>query len=134
MLEAFRAVESRDTERLLELYHPDVEFYWPPSLPYGGAFHGADVVEMSLRFRAVWDSLQPTAAERRMDPRVVACEGGEVVVQYFQRGIDPAGARFETEVLGLYEVRDRRFARAQMFYFDPVGLRDFLRRAARSSE
>lgn len=104
VLETFRAVEARDAERLLELYHPDVEFHWPPSLPYGGAFSGPDVVEMSLAFIAVWDPLQPTDAERRMDPRVVACEGGEVVVQYLQRGVDPAGARFETEVLGLYEV------------------------------
>ena len=130
VLETFRAVEARDFERLLELYDPDVEFVWPPSLPYGGVFRGAEIVDMSVAFAAVWDPLQPTDAERRMDVRVVACDGGEVVAQYHQRGIDSTGKRFETEVLGLYLIRDGRFARAQMFYFDPLGLHDFLRRAA----
>jgi hypothetical protein len=52
VLDAFREVEQRDEPRLLELYHPEVEFH---SLPFGD------------------------------------------------------------EVLGLYELRDGKFARAQMF-------------------
>jgi uncharacterized protein len=130
VLEVFRAVEVRDAARLLELYHPDVEFSWPPSLPYGGTFRGAEIVEMSVAFAAVWDPLQPTDGERRMDVRVVACDDGEVVAQYHQRGVDSNGARFETEVLGLYQIRDGLFVRAQMFYFDPVGLDAFLQHAA----
>jgi len=31
VLETFRAVEQRDRQRLNELYHPEVEFRWPPS-------------------------------------------------------------------------------------------------------
>jgi hypothetical protein len=32
VLDAFAAVEGRDTDGLQALYHPDVEFHWPPSL------------------------------------------------------------------------------------------------------
>ncbi len=41
VMAAFAAVERRDERRLAELYHPEVEFHWPPSLPYGGSFRGA---------------------------------------------------------------------------------------------
>jgi hypothetical protein len=37
MLEIFGAIERRDPQRVFELCQPDVEFHWPPSLPYGGA-------------------------------------------------------------------------------------------------
>jgi ketosteroid isomerase-like protein len=40
VLEAFRAVEQRDEHRLLELFHPEVEFHWTPSLPFGGSTAG----------------------------------------------------------------------------------------------
>jgi hypothetical protein len=36
VLDAFRAVEERDDQRLVELYHPEVEFHWTPSLAFGG--------------------------------------------------------------------------------------------------
>ena len=116
VLEAFKAVERHDRQRLLELYHPEVEFHWPPSLP---------------PWSEAWGPLQPTEAERRMDPRVVAAneETGEVVVLWRQRGVSPAGDRFDGEVLGLYQVHDGKFARAQMFYFDTVAVENFLANA-----
>jgi ketosteroid isomerase-like protein len=117
VLEAFRAVEQRDDDRLRELCHPEVEFHWTPSLPFGGS---------SRTWSDVWRPLQPTAAERRMDPRVVASTEREVVVLWRQRGVSPGGERFDGEVLGLYEVRDGKFARAQMFYFDAVAVQRFL--------
>jgi len=40
MLEIFSAIERRDSQRLLELFHPDVKLHWPPSLPYGGTSRG----------------------------------------------------------------------------------------------
>jgi ketosteroid isomerase-like protein len=123
VLEAFRAVEQRDEERLLELYHPDVEFHWPPSLPFGRSSPAAP------SWSEVWDQLQPTEAERRMDPRVVAATEREVVVLWRQRGVRADGERFDGEALGLYEVREGKFARAQMFYFDAVAVQCFLRGA-----
>src|SRR5262249_36574853 len=121
VLEAFRAVEERDDDRLLGLYHPDVEFHWTPSLPFGER-HGPS-------WSDVWSPLQPTEAEQRMDPRVVAATEREVVVLWHQRAVSRRGERLDAEVLGLYEVRDGKFARAQMFYFDAVVVERFLARA-----
>ena len=128
VMAAFAAVERRDERRLAELYHPEVEFHWPPSLPYGGSFHGATAWQAGDRagFDQVWDRLQPTRRERRMDPRVVAASDQEVVVLWHQRGLRPDGQRLDMETLGLYQVRDGKFARAQMFYFDTTAVLRFL--------
>jgi len=118
VLEVFHAIERRNPARVLSLCQPDVEFLWPPSLPYGGGRGGT--------WAQAWLPLQPTWAEQRMDPRVVAASEHEVVVLWQQRGARNTGERLETPVLGLYEVRDQKLARAQMFYFDPVAVVDFL--------
>jgi ketosteroid isomerase-like protein len=129
VLQAFRAVESRDRERLIGLYHPEVEFHDAPSLPYGGTLRGKEEVARDDGWLETWGPLQPTEAERSMSPRVVAATDREVVVLYRQRALDPAGARFDAPVLGLYGVRDGKFARAQMFHYDTAAVRDFLTRA-----
>jgi uncharacterized protein len=127
VLETFRAVEERNLERLLALYHPDVEFVWPPSLPYGGTFRGRQqVTPHGLSWQETWDPLQPTDAERQMDPRVIAVDDTDVVVLYHQRGVDPAGRRFDQQVLGWYRAERGKFVRAQMFHFDTAALVSFL--------
>jgi ketosteroid isomerase-like protein len=126
VLEAFRAVEERDEERLRELYHPEVEFHWTPSLPFGGSWRSGVGDRAGPSWSEVWEPLQPTEAERRMDPRVVAATDREVVVHWHQRGVSAGGERFDGEALGLYEVRDGKFARAQMFYFDAIAVQRFL--------
>jgi len=122
MLEIFRAIEGRDTQRVFELCQPDVEFLWPPSLPYGGASPGS-------AWANTWVPLQPTEAERRMDPRVVAAGPEEIVILWQQRAVSPAGEGLETPVLGVYQVREGKLARAQMFYYDTAAVNDFLARA-----
>jgi ketosteroid isomerase-like protein len=119
VLETFRAVERRDRQRLNGLYHPEVEFLWPPSLL---DTLGSEQVE-------TWNRLQPTEAERRMDPRVVAADGEEVVVLWTWRGRGPAGEPVESPVLGLYQVRDGKFARAQMFFFDAAAVANLVTQA-----
>jgi uncharacterized protein len=121
MLGIFSAIERRDFQRLLDLCQPDVEFIWPPSLPYAGGERGA--------WARTWVPLQPTEAEQRMDPRVLAATGDDVVILWRQRGVSLAGDRFDGPVLGLYQLHEGKLARAQMFYFDTVGLLDFLTRA-----
>jgi uncharacterized protein len=130
ILGIFNAIEHRDPQRPdrqigLALLHPDVEFHWPPSLPYGGTSRGLPIEGPT--WGDTWDALQPTAAERRMDPRVVAASNEEVVVLWRQKGVSPAGGdRIDTPVLGLYQLRDGRLARAQMFYFDTATVLSFL--------
>jgi ketosteroid isomerase-like protein len=136
MLEIFRALEQRDPNRRNvdeqeeALYQPDVEFHWPAALPYGGTFRGKDAAIWS----ATWNPLQPTAADRKMDPRVIGADDHQVVILYHQRGVSPSGERFDGEVIGLYELRDFKLSLAQMFYFDEAALTQFLQRAARELE
>jgi ketosteroid isomerase-like protein len=63
---------------------------------------------------------------------VVASSDDEVVVLWHQRGRDRAGRELDTPVLGLYQLRDGKLARAQMFYFDPLAAAEFLAQAARA--
>jgi ketosteroid isomerase-like protein len=127
VLEVFSAIERRDDRQFLELLHPDFEIHWPPSLPYGGTSRG--LKPEGPTWGATWVPLQPNEAERRMDPRVVAAGEDEVVVLWRQRGVTPAGDRFDGEVLGLYRIREGKLARAQMFYFDTASLVSFLANA-----
>jgi ketosteroid isomerase-like protein len=134
MLDLFRAIEQRDPhnpkpEQEAQFYTSDVEFHWPPSLPYGGSSRG--LKRSGPAWSDTWNPLQPTAAERRMDPRVVGANDREVAILYRQRGVSQSGDRFDGEVLGLYEVRDGKLARAQMFYFDEAALVRFLASAKR---
>src|SRR5262249_1485325 len=132
VLAVFSVIEQRDPERpdprlLLDLCDPRIEFHWPASLPYGGTRRGFPPSGPS--WDQVWGPLQPTQAERRMDPRAVASSGDEVVVLWRQRGVSRAGDRFDGEGLGPYRGRDGKVARAQMFYFDTAALANFLGRA-----
>lgn len=132
VLAIFSAIERRDPRRPnpswgLDLFQPDVEFHWPPALPYGGTFRGPN--REGPTWSSTWDPLQPTEAERRMNARVVAAGGDEVVILWHQRGVSPTGERFDGEVLGLYQVREGKLARAQMFYFDTAAVASFLAKA-----
>ncbi len=127
LLDVFSAIERRDDQRFRELLHPDFEIYWPPSLPYGGTSRG--LAHKTPTWDETWSPLQPTEAERGMDPRVVAAGEDEVVVLWRQRGVTSDGDRFDGEVLGLYQVRGEKLARAQMFHYDTVALVSFLAKA-----
>ena len=127
MRKLFRAVEEHDPQTLAALCQPDAEFHWPPSLPYGSQGGGARAGGQT--WSETWALLQPTEEERKMDPRIVAANDDEVVAVWRQRGLSPAGERFEGEVLGLYRFRDGKLARAQMFYFDTTAVNNFLMKA-----
>ena len=128
VMAAFAAVERRDERRLAELYHPQgrVPLAAVPVprwvLPRGRR----PASQRQDRLRPGLGPLQPTRRERRMDPRVVAATDKEVVVLWHQRGVRPDSQRLDMDTLGLYGVRDRMFARAQMFYFDTTAVLRFL--------
>ena len=129
ILRIFRAIEEREDAKIPELFQPDFEIHWPPSLPYGGTFRG--LAPRPTGWNATWDPLQPTEAERTMDARVIAAYGDDVVVLWHQRGLSSKGARFDGEVLGMYTFRDGKLARAQVFYFDTAAVGKFLSEARR---
>jgi len=124
VMAVFTAVEQRDDSALARACQPDVEFCWPPSLPYGGSVRG---------LAAHWDRLQPTADLRRLHPRVIAAADHEVVVLWRQCGLAPSGDILDSEVLGLYRVNEGKLARGQMFYFDPASVCAFLAGASRAA-
>lgn len=124
ILAIFRAIEERDAQQFRALLQPDFEIHWPQSLPYGGSFRG---VEPQPRgWGATWQPLQPTEAERKMDPQVIAAKGDDVVVLWHQRGRGGDGESLDEQVLGLYRFHYGKLARAQMFYFDTVRVAEFL--------
>jgi ketosteroid isomerase-like protein len=139
VLGVLRAVEQRDAVALFELYHDDVELHDAPSLPYAYTARGKTAMREQFEtapeetWLGTWGPLQPTENERRMDPRVVASEGDEVVVLYTTRALATNGERFESHVLGLYEVRDGKFAGARMFHYDTAAILAFLERAGVSA-
>jgi ketosteroid isomerase-like protein len=131
VMAVFGAVEQRDGEALARICQPEVEFCWPPSLPYGGTVRG--MARIGEGWPAYWDRLQPTADLRRLHPRVVAAAEQEVVVLWQQRGLTPAGDELDSEVLSLYRISEGKLARGQMFYFDPTSVCAFLAKASRAA-
>jgi len=73
LLSVFNAIEQRNDQRFSELLHSDFEIHWPPSLPYGEG--------KSKTWTETWNPFQPTELERRMDPRVVAANEAEVLME-----------------------------------------------------
>jgi uncharacterized protein len=139
ILDLIKAVEERDAERLFANYHDEVEFHDASSLPYGGSYRGkAQIVarfeeDPDATWLGTWGPLQPSDSERRMDARIVAASGDEVVALYHQRAVGPDGDRFDKPCIGLYRVRDGKLARAQMFHYDTAAITEFLDRAQATS-
>lgn len=137
IIEVIRAVERRDPEPFGRLCHTDATFHWPPSLPYGAPATGLQHERVPSpangrpTWLETWGPLQPTSAERAMDPQVIGTRGNEVVVLWHQRAIDAAGRRLDEEVLARYKVVDNKLARGQMFYFDTARVAAFLAAAGR---
>ena len=126
VLQVFRSVEERNPRLAAEVYHDDLEFHWPRPLPYAGSSYGRKAsLERRPGWAETWNQFQ-SQAERGLGARVVASSEDEVVVLWHQRGRDRAGRWLDTPVLGLYQVRDGKLARAQMFYFDPLAAAEFL--------
>jgi ketosteroid isomerase-like protein len=86
LLDVFRAVEERNAEALFALFHADIGFHQPTSLPFGGSYYGlAAVLHHARSWHRAWIPFQ-RQPERRMEPRVVATANDEVVILWQQRG------------------------------------------------
>lgn len=125
ILDLFSAIEEHDLERVFAIYHPEVEFHWPTALPYGGSHTGLGEPGTPT-WRDSWLPLQPTAAERSLDGRVIASRGDEVVAIYHQRGRDRDGNVIDDQVIGLYTLEGGKLRRAQMFYYNLDAVLRFL--------
>jgi ketosteroid isomerase-like protein len=124
ILEIFSAIERRDLQRLLELCHADVRVSLAalPALRWditraqdGAAELGPHVDPAAAHRRRADDGPTDRRGQQRRRGRPLAAAG-------HQSGRD----RLDSPVLGLYEIRDGKLARARMFYFDPTAVADFL--------
>jgi hypothetical protein len=95
VLTLLAAIERRDRELLQKRYHPNIEFHWPPGLPYSGVYKGETVAKMQECFGSIWIPLQPTEEGRRMD---FACAGDQSAGagnhQLYLEGFEPGWCRF----------------------------------------
>ena len=105
ILDLLSAIEERDEERIHGIISPETEFHWPPSLPYSDSSRGLGG-SGAATWRDCWLPVQPTAAERSMDCRIIASRGDDVVALYHQRGRDRQGNVIDDEVIGMYNVAD----------------------------
>lgn len=123
----FAAVEQRDLEECLACYHPEVEIHEAEVLPYGGVWRGHDgAARHAAAFLEAWGAFQgPT--EVRLDPRIWGDGAGTVSVLFRHRAVEPVhGERLDAAEVGIYEVRDGRIVRSQMFHADSAAVARFL--------
>jgi len=123
ILRLFAAIENRDRKRFAACIHPNCEFHWPPSLPYGGT---VAAMAPAPGWLETWAPLQPTEAERALSPQIVAAERDVLVVRWCQRGRNASGDTTDTQVLGCYKVENGLLRQAEMFYFDLPAVHLFL--------
>jgi ketosteroid isomerase-like protein len=122
----FKAVEARDAAAVVSCYADDVEIHEAESLPYGGVYRGRDG---ALRhWERVIDAWRPFQRDLRTNLSAVFVDGdGDTVAVLFRaRGINASGDRFEAPEVGIYQVRDRRIVRSQMFHADTASVVRFL--------
>ena len=123
----FVAVEQRDLDAILDCYDEKVEIHESEVLPYGRVYRGHDGVSRhAAAFTKCWSSYQ-TPDEFRLDAKFFEADDGAVAAVFRHRAVDPErGTRLDAAAVGIYEVRDDKIVRTQMFYFDPLALSRFL--------
>ena len=129
----FTAVEERDYDGLLACYSDDVEINEAAVLPWGGVWRGPDgVAAHAAEFMRTWGALQGPQ-ESQLDAQFVSDGAGTVCAVFRHRGVDPvSGARFDAPEVGVYQVRDGRVAKSQMFHADSAAVVAFLSNGRRS--
>ena len=129
----FTAVEERDFDGLLACYSDDVEINEAAVLPWGGVWRGPDgVAAHAAAFMQTWGALQgPT--ESRLDAQFFGDGAGTVCAVFRHRARDAeTGERFDAPEVGVYEVRDDRVVRSQMFHADSAAVVAYLNKVTRS--
>lgn len=126
----FHAVERRDRGALLACYADDVQIHEADVLPYGGTYSGHDgALAHAAGFLAAWQAYQGPE-EIRLDATFWADGAGTVCALFRHRAVDPAsGARLDAPEVSIYQVREGRVVRSQMFHADSAAVARFLARA-----
>jgi len=128
----FEAVEKRDFDTILECYAEDVEIHEAESLPYGGVYRGHQGArDHAVAWMQVWGPMQ-SPDEQSYEPTFLEGDDDTVGAVFRHRAFDPSsGDRLDGAEVGVYEIRDGKVVRSQMFHADPASLLSFLERARR---
>jgi ketosteroid isomerase-like protein len=106
----YAAMGSWDEDDLRAILHDDAELHQPPTLPYGGIYHGAE--EMLPLWKDIALHLaDPTSFVMER----VLVDGDRVTVVASSKGATTGKPMVATEE---YTVRDGKVARIRMFWFD----------------
>src|SRR5262249_48788025 len=91
--------------------------------PYGGIWRGREgAVGHAVGFMRSWAALQGPG-ERVLGARFWGDGAGTVCVLFRHRAVDPVGGgRFDAPEVGIYQVRDERVVRSQMFHADSAAV------------
>jgi uncharacterized protein len=129
----FTAVEERDFDGLVACYSDDVEINEAAVLPWGGLWRGPEgVAAHAAAFMQTWGALQGPK-EAQLDAQFLSDGEGTVCAVFRHRAHDTAtGARFDAPEVGVYQVREDRVVRSQMFHADSAAVVAFLQNAAAS--
>jgi ketosteroid isomerase-like protein len=122
----FRAVEERQPY-VLDCYAENIEIHEAESLPYGGVYRGhAGAQQHIAGWLGTWDRFQ-TDHERRLEAVFIDGEGDTVAAVFRHKAVDPdSGRRLDAPEVGIYQVRDGKVVRSQMFHADTAALLRFL--------
>jgi ketosteroid isomerase-like protein len=95
------------------IFHPEVEWHWPPGTPGAGVFHGHEGIDRGL---AIWVE---SWGEFRMEPQELIEDGNDilVMVRYRLRGAG-SGIDLEHPVAHLIRLEDG-LIRAWWMFGDP---------------
>jgi ketosteroid isomerase-like protein len=120
------AVEEREPY-VLDCYAEDIEIHEAESLPYGGVYRGHAGAQRHIAgWLGTWDRFQ-TDSERRLEAVFIDGEGDTVAAVFRHKAVDPdSGRRLDAPEVGIYQVRDGKVVRSQMFHADTAALLCFL--------
>lgn len=121
-------LRAGDIAGCLQLVHDDLVFAEAPSLPFGGDYIGKDGLMQMLRtvsrqFRVELETPAIVAGEEFVGVRVAGTMTSRVT-----------GRSMPMDVVDLYQVRDGKIARVDVFYKDTAAVVDLCRPHADDDE
>jgi ketosteroid isomerase-like protein len=105
----YAAFEQQDDEALLDSLGPDVEWYIPDVLPYGGTFHGVEQVREYLH------RLSSFVERGRLDTVRMLDAVTHVVVLGHWSSRTIGGEEFDSRFANVFEVRDGKIVRLDSY-------------------
>ena len=107
---AYTGFEKNDSTDLIALMSPEVVFYFPTSLPYGGTFHGPQ------GFQAFYADIYGHYYDVfNYDAHAVLDAGSHVIVPVIARAKAKNGRTMQNEHLFLFAISDGKIVEVRLY-------------------